>query len=239
MVRYEDSTPCMQTDAPDLRLDEKIWTWYLEHKKETTVAGVAILVIGLGVGFYFYQQNARVTSAGEALSQAYFESEVMGAKSPSVPGLFLKVAEEHPATPAAGYARLLAGGRLYMDGNYPEAQKEFESCIGNPDGRLSEQAMLGVATCLEASGQTNEAMNAYKRLADRSPDVPTLQAKFALGRMFEAQGKLDQAKTIYDEVGRAGGNSTVAEEAGLRMHEIIREHPEMAPSATNNVPVMR
>lgn len=229
----------MQTDTPDLRLDEKLWAWYLEHKKETTVAGVAILVVGLGIGLYFYQQNARITSAGEALSAAYFESETAGARSPAVPGFFLKVADDHPGTPAAGYARLLAAGKLYLAGNYPAAQKEFEACISNPDGRLSEQAMLGVATCLESSGQTNEAMNAYKRLADRPADIPSLQAKFALGRLYEAQGKLDQAKNIYDEVGRAGGNSSIAEEAGLRMHEIIRSHPEMAPSApTNAVPAL-
>lgn len=222
----------MQTDAPELRLDERIWAWYLEHTKETAVAGIVIVVVGLGIGFFIYEQNARQTTAGQALSQAFFESQAAGPRGASAaPAMFLRVANDHSGTPAAGYARLLAAGQLYVAGNYPEAQKQFEDCISDPDPRLAEEAMLGVATCLESLGQTNEAMNAYKRLADRQTDVPTLQAKFALGRMYEAQGKLDQARALYDDVGRSGGQSSLAEEAGMRMHEILRAHPELTPGA--------
>ncbi len=97
--------------------------------------------------------------------------------------------------------------------------------------------MLGIAACLEGAGKTNEAMTAYQRVANRQADISQLQAKFALGRLYENQGKFEQARALYDEVGRAGGQSSLGQEAGLRMHELIRAHPDLAPGkAATNAP---
>ena len=73
------------------------------------------------------------------------------------------------------------------------------------------------------------------------------QAKFALARLYEAQNKPELARDLYQDVERAAPLSTLGNEAGVRMEELIAKNPSLAPapalpppsSVTNFAPLLQ
>src|SRR5206468_9899815 len=97
----------------------------------------------------------------------------------------------------------------------------FDRCTREyPSSSILGEALLGSASCLDAQNKTTEAATAYKNLIDRHPgDVAVPQAKFALARVYESQGKLEQARNLFEEVARTDptGQTSLASEAGMRL----------------------
>ena len=93
------------------------------------------------------------------------------------------------------------------------------------------QAQFGIASCLDAQGKTDQAATAYKDLITRHPNenfVP--QAKFALARIYEAQNKLEQARDSYQDVERSAPFTSIGNEAGVRLEELISKYPMLEPA---------
>ena len=64
---------------------------------------------------------------------------------------YLRVANEHKGTQAAGRAIMLAGTTLFAQGQYEDAQKQFEKFTREyPASSFVPEALYGVASCLEA-----------------------------------------------------------------------------------------
>ena len=102
--------------------------------------------------------------------------------------------------------------------------------------------MLGVAACLNALGQTNEAKAAYSDVIKRySSDNVASQAKLALARIYEAQNDLPKAKELYAGLRDTfGNNSALGSEAMIRLQDLFTKHPELFQdtSAATNAPVI-
>ena len=181
------------------------------HKKQTHIGVAVVLVVSLVVSYAVYHQNQKQIAASEALTGTLIteSSSGRGAVAPAL----VAVANEHSDSVAGGNALMIAGGQYFIEGKYSDAQKQFERYRRDfRDGAFQEQAMLGLASSLEAQGKTNEAVTFYKQLSDRRPSVAVWQAKFALGRLYETQGMLEQARNLYDEVGRQAGNESLGVE---------------------------
>src|SRR5206468_4481552 len=100
------------------------------------------------------------------------------------------------------------------------------------------QALLGIAASWDAQGKTNEAVAAYKNLVDHHPGESVIpQAKFALARLYEAQGKLEQARIYFEELNRTEHYGSLGSEAGMRLEEMIAKNPGLVPKpATPSAP---
>lgn len=233
----------MEQKVAQLTPGEKLFVWFEANKKQAAWgAGIAI-VFGFVVFYYVWSLGAKEVKAAEALSQLTAANLFGGAGQAASPGDYLKVADAHAGTPAAGQALLLAGGVLFTEGKYAEAHTLFQRFTreypGNP---FMSQALLGIAACLDAQGKTDEAARAYKETVDRFSNANTAsQAKLGLARSYEAQGKLDQARTLYEEIAQTEPYGSIGNEAVMRLEALKTDQPLVTPEvpATTNLPAFR
>jgi tetratricopeptide (TPR) repeat protein len=221
----------MQSNVAELPLHDKIWTWFESNKKQAFYGAVGIVALGLIIWFMVWQKSEKQVAAGEALSNVA-AGQIEGLPSHSgVVQAYLKVAADYPGSSAGARALLMAGGTFFTEGNYSEAQTQFERFMREyPGSPLRSDALLGIASCLDVQGKTDQAVNAYKDLIARHPnDVVVPQAKFNLAMVYEAQNKPELARDLYEQVERAAPFTSFGNEAGMRLEELIAKNPSLAP----------
>ena len=82
-------------------------------------------------------------------------------------------------------------------------------------------------------GKTDEAATRYQEIAReyRSEAVGPM-ANLALARIYETQGKSEQALKIYSEMEASTSPFDVwRSEAAIRREKLLAKHPELAPKA--------
>ena len=222
-------------------MHDRLWAWFETHRKEVVWGAVVVVVAGFGTGFFVWRHGERESDANEALSRLTSR----GSSNPEtleLPESLLKVAADYPNTDAGGRALLLAGAHSYAQGKYPEAKMQFERYLREYRGSsFADQALFGVAVCLDAQGKTAETVVAYNDIIQHYPTENVApQSRFALARIYEKQGKLDQARDIYTELSRANAFGSISSEAGMRLEELFTKHPDqvLARRVSTNVPTI-
>jgi tetratricopeptide (TPR) repeat protein len=222
----------MESNVTQLPLADRLWVWFDTYRKQLGLVAAVVAAAGLIIWFILWRQEQKQIDAGIALSQvAAGQLDGSGARTVSADA-YLKVAREYPSSMTGARALLLAGGAYFTDGKYAEAQTQFERFVreyqGNP---FMGEALLGIAACLDAQGKSEQALNAYKDLVTRHPNesfVP--QAKFALARLYEAQNKPELARDLYQDIERSAPFTSVGNEAGMRLEELLAKYPSLAPA---------
>lgn len=238
----------MESNVVQLPLAERLWDWFETYKSQVSLVAGILVVAGLVTWYILWQHEQKQIDAGIALSQvAASQLDAPGAR-PEAADAYLKVAKQYPSSVAGARALLLAGGSLFTEGKYPEAQSLFERFVREYQGSpFMGQALLGIASGLDAQGKTEQAISAYKDLVTRHPNesfVP--QAKFALARLYEAQNKPELARDLYEDIERSAPFTSLGNEAGVRLEELIAKNPKLAPaplpppalSVTNLAPLL-
>lgn len=221
----------MESNVAQLPLSDRLWDWFETYKRQVgLVAGILVLA-GIIIWFIVWHRETRQLDAGAALSQVTAR-ELQSASVRADPEAFLKVARDYPNSMAGARALLLAAGSFFDQDKYSEAQAQFERFVreyqGNP---LMGEALFGIASCLDAQGKTDQAATAYKDLITRHPNESFVaQAKFALARIYESQNKPEQARDYYQDVERAIPFTSLGNEAGVRMEELIAKNPQLRPA---------
>jgi TolA-binding protein len=223
--KIADFMESQETSAADVVF--RLIPWVEANLKKLAYGAGAVVIIVFVYSYYTYSQNQKNIAAGEALTQVMFTSSPAG-----LPDACLKVAADYPGTAAGRRALLQAATALFESGKYPQAQAEFEKYLNTyPDTFFIPQAMLGVAASLDAQNKTDAAISMYQRAASQSAPSVVAAAKFALGRIYETQGKLADAQKLYIEVARAFQGSSIASEAGQRAMELKAKLPAATSSA--------
>jgi len=224
----------MEQKVAGLTAFEQALSWFEANKKQVALVSGLVVVVGFLGSYYFWSQNQKQISAGEALSDAIAAASPRSGQSASAEA-FLKVAAAHSGTSAGSRALLAAGGLLFTQGKYAEAQNEFQKFRRDyPESPFRSQAMLGVAACLDAQAKPEEAARAYKELIDRYPgDIVTPQARFSLAVIYESQGKLKEARELFEEVARSQNFGSIGNEAALKADELRAKMPAVEPAAAS------
>jgi predicted negative regulator of RcsB-dependent stress response len=221
----------MESDAAQLPLSHQAWAWFEANRKPALLAVGAVVLVGAMVSFYFYQQNEKEQAAAEALS-AVAMPQMTGARGgQETASAYLKVTAEYPGTSAAARALLLGAGSWFTEGKYPEAKAQFDRFTREfSDSPFMGEALLGSAACLDALGKTNEALTAYNDLVRQHPGENVVsQARFALGRLYEAQNDPEKARSQFEEVARGNAYGSLGSEAGMRVEELNLKYPKLVP----------
>ena len=225
----------MESDVTQPALIDKLWVWGDAHKRQLIFGFVAVLVVGLAIAIWFAHQNQEQTNANYALSKLVSRSISPTAPAPGADAL-LKVGADYSATDAGQRAVLLAAADLFTDGKYDEARAQFQRFLQeHSDSPFLGEAALGVAATFDAQGRTQDAINAYRNVADHYSQNWNVapQAKLALARLLESQGKLPDARQeLMDAVRTYPGESGA--EANMRLRQLLTAHPELIP--TNPAP---
>ena len=114
----------------------------------------------------------------------------------------LKIAEAHPHTPAAGWAKLMSAQEEYAYGvedlttpgkkdtagpRLAKALKLFQEVAGDAGKDISQAVggLFGAARTLEARNELDEAIKQYKLVVERFPGTPEAKQSLALIKALE------------------------------------------------------
>lgn len=211
--------------------------WLDVNKKRLIVAAAAIAVVVSVLATYRWYQGERELAASTALMKAQRAAELKTSGQRPSSESFLAVANDFRGTSAADRASLLAAEALFAEGKYAEAAQRFESCLGGSlASSFAPGAAFGLAASLDAQGKVNEAVAAYQRVITSYPNSSVAnQAKLTLAGLHEARKEPAQAVRLYGELSAPGQQTAWGIEAGMRRENLLRLHPELAPT---NAPVL-
>ncbi|HKW28533.1 MAG TPA: tetratricopeptide repeat protein [Verrucomicrobiae bacterium] len=212
----------------------KAWSWAENNAKRIAVgAGITAITVAL-ICYYFWQQNQTEITAGETLTQLVVSTSPNSDPSQLAAG-YLKIAADYPGSRAGERALLLGAAALFTNGQYAQAQAQFQKYLDTqPGGAYSAQAALGVATSLDAQGKTDPAVMAYQRVISAFPDANAVDAaKFALAKIDEQRGKLIDAEKFYQDVARDNPNNLLGSEAAFRAMQLRAKSPMTTPPGTS------
>jgi predicted negative regulator of RcsB-dependent stress response len=204
----------------------KLWPW-IENNKKRILIGAGIIITAIFIFYFAASQRAqKEIDAGKALTDAVIATG--GGQSADA---YLKISADYPATLAGQRAALQAAGVMFAAGRYADAQEQFQKFIdAHPDSAFSSQATLGVAASLDAQSKQDLAVAAYQKAIGPSDATTTSIAKLATARIYESQGKLKDAFTLYEDVARSNPGGTLGSEAAVRAMELQTKLPAVPVS---------
>ena len=222
----------MQTQDAPAEFLIKFWPW-LEANRQRLLITVGAVVAVLLVWYFITTQRAqKAVDAG----QAYTQLQLNQPANPTVQQVadeYLKLAGQYSGTLAAERAQLQAAVLLFGAGRYADAQALFQKFVDAHSGSsLVAAAQLGVAASLESQNQPDAALADYRLVATRYASTTEVwPAKFSLGRVLEAQGKLTEAASYFTEVARSPLAGALASEASQRLAQIQSKLAATPPAA--------
>jgi predicted negative regulator of RcsB-dependent stress response len=204
------------------------------NRKRVLAGAVVVVVVAAIVGIVMWNKTQKEAEANQALltTPSLIAAAAPG-DSPTAKAL-LDVSQKYPGTSAGVAAGLLAAKQLFLDGKFAEAQQEFTKFAADHSGNpLVPQADVGIAACLEARGNTGDAVNQYKKVNAIYAGLPSVvvPVKLTLGRLSEADNKPTQAITYYKELININDpNDPWVREAYERFQLLVSKHPELNPA---------
>lgn len=219
----------MQPEETQSNWQIEALTWFETHKVHLAYAGAAALAVWLASFTYQHVRAGKQAEANAALAALHKPADRNGKQSPPTAGEYLKVAEQHAGTPAAGRALLFAADRFFSEGKFAEAKSRFEQFLAaNPSSPMAAVALMGVAACQETAGEADKAMGSYNQLlSQHGGSSEAHPARLALGLLHEQKKQPDQALRLYDEVSRAKPVTVWRTEAEMRRDLLLRQHPQL------------
>jgi TolA-binding protein len=206
------------------------------RKRESAVAIVAVIAIGvLAVGYYAWREHVEAR-AHEMLAQAIVVQDAR-VVPPAAPGgtavvpagsypseqaraeaalVKLKAAADaYPNSDAGIFARYQEATTLMSLGRANEAASRYQEVIKRAgDGIYGQTARLGLAQAQARSGQYEQAINAFKELAQRKDGpLPIDGILMQLGRTYLDAGKRADAQQTFNRLVEEFPNSPYTAEA--------------------------
>lgn len=240
-VSEEDKKKVIYKDEFQSNVGKKVENFgrQFEGKGKTilyALAGVAVLAVLIGI---FYAWNRRSTLAAEtALGRAIETSNAQVTTSPE-PGSIGKVykTEQERANAAISDFQavidkydgaveekakyFIAVNKLTID--RPAAIQDLEALSSKTDdvGALSKFAL---AQAKAADGKTDEAIQIYQELANlNNPILAKDTINYELAKLYQKQGKKDEAANLFYEVAKNGSEMKDAEGKPLPMSETAQD----------------
>ena len=215
-------------DAESSHSDQalRLLAWLEVNWRRAAGMLAAVIVVGVVVAFFIWSGKETERKASGALSALLITPDTGSSEQ------LLAFARENPGTAAAVRATLLAAAALFSEDRYQDAQAQFEAFLGmQPPDALIPEARYGIASCKEAQGLVEAAIADYQAIVENPGSGNVVyQARFALGRLYQEQGKPELARVQFELLARDRGTSLAAE-AAIRLQTLPRPEP-VAPSST-------
>jgi predicted negative regulator of RcsB-dependent stress response len=194
----------------------------VQSRRRETMAVVAVVVVAGVAAFGYKMWGGRTEGrAHEMLADAVTVSEArVGAPiAPGTPGAGLSfptealraeaalaklkaTADAYPTTDAGVYARYLEAATLIDLGRATEAVPVYQQVIDRSGDRIyGQMARLGLAEAQSRAGQYDQAINAFKELAQpKDGPLPIDAILMQLGRAYRDAGKRADAQQTFNRV---------------------------------------
>ena len=139
---------------------------YVQENAQNFIVGlVGIVLIIMGINYFFQTQEQSQTEAAALLGDMLI-AEQAGQKDEAI-----RIGEQlqmtYAGTIAAAQATVLLGNLQFNNGNYAESERHFQNYLANYEhvDVLAIAASNGLAACLEAQGQVDQAAQRYEKIA--------------------------------------------------------------------------
>lgn len=197
-----------------------------EHRRQSIIyGGVAVAVLAIGLGIYFYWQH-HSTAAHAELAEALatdrapvsdeqtpgrtsFKTEAE--KNSKALAAFQSVVKDFPRSKEASIANYYIGVIDYRMGKTAEAQRQFEKVISGGDADVAGLARLTLGEIYAAQGRLDDARKIYDYLIQHpTVMVPKTEAQLALVRALRASHPEEARKLLLDLIKIPGPTSAAA-----------------------------
>lgn len=191
---------------------------YTGHQREVTWIAVALVVLAIaGAGYYLWRQNVESKAHG-MLAQAIAVQDapilVPGglpnpgaypterARIEAAVAKFKATADAYPGTDTGLFARYQEAAAQLALGNATAAVTAFQDVVNRAGDRIyGQMARLGVAEAQARAGQYDQAINAFKELAQlKDGPLPVDGILMHLGRTYREAGKRADAQQTFNRL---------------------------------------
>ena len=174
--------------------------WAKLHPQQTLWGGLAVAAVALALTALFVRRNQsrEIAWAGLAEATSYAYSGQIDAALNQARA----VADSSAGTPAASFARLLAGDVLFQQGKFKEAADAYREVAEQPGNADSgAMALSGLALAQEGAGDCPTAAASSQRFLDAHQDhYLAPQTHAVLARCLATQGKAEEAKAAFQRI---------------------------------------
>src|SRR5262245_20982008 len=204
---------------------------YGERRRQMTgvLIGFVVLVVALG-GYFLWRErvngrahalladaltvkDARVAAAGTPGATGTYPTE--RARLEAAVGKFKAAADAYPSTDAGIYARYQEAADQLALGNAAAAVTAYQEVIRQAgEGIYGQMARLGLAEAQARAGQYEQAINAFKELAQRKDgSLPVDGILMELARTYRDAGKQSDAQQTLNRLVAEYPDSPYSQEA--------------------------
>jgi TolA-binding protein len=188
------------------------------RQRETmlTLAAVGVVAI-LAIGFFAWRERVQTQAATLLAAAVAVKDARIGPPGTAEQGLrfnnereraqaaltkFKAAADAHPSTDAGLYARFQEASTYMTLGNPAQAAAAYQQVIDKAGSAIyGQSARLGLAEAQSAQGQYDQAINAFKDLAQRKDGpLPIDGVLMQLGRTYLGAGKRSDAQQTFNRL---------------------------------------
>ena len=189
---------------------------YVQQRSQWFIGAVAgVILLVLAVNLFLRSQEKGRLEAANRLGEAMM-AEGQGQDERAMQ-LYEDLARNYRGTEAGAQGMLMLANRHYNRGNYPEAQRLYQSVLDTSGDRelLQFAAWNGLAACLEAQGQFKQAGDKYREYAsDHGKQQQAALALTSAARCYGLAGDLENQKQALEQITRDFSSSPLASQAG-------------------------
>jgi TolA-binding protein len=201
-------------------LTRQVQDVFTERKRDIAWVAAAVAIVGAAALGYWAWHQREQEGAQKLLADAMLVQEARigpPAAATGTTGLtfptereraqaavakFKATADAYPAADAGVFARYQEASTLMVLDNPTEAAKAYQQVIDRVGNRLIGQtARLGLAAAQARSGQFDQAITAYKELAQhKDGGLPIDGILMELGRVYRDAGRANDARLTFNRL---------------------------------------
>jgi tetratricopeptide (TPR) repeat protein len=216
---------------------------FTAKRREATTVAVVLAVIGLAAASYWGWHQHVEDNAHALLAEAMVAQEARvgppaeatgGSGGLSFPtereraqaavNKYKVAADTYPSTDAGVFARYQEAALQVSLGDMADAIKTYQTVIDRAgDGIYGQMSRLGLADAYARSGQYEQAITAYKELAQRKDgELPVDGILIQLGRTYRDAGKAADAQQTFNRLVEEFPDSPFTADAKREIDELKR-----------------
>jgi len=209
-------------------------SWLSGHRTGVLrwVVGIAVFLVLLAGGVIYW--SMRSSAADLALGQAMdvYSSPLALPGAPPEPGVystaadrakeanreFVAIAHDYSWLPDATEAHYFAGVTYQELGQNSNAEANLQAAAGSWDRNLADLAKVALAGLYHQEGRDSDAIALYNQIiAKPSATVSAAVAQLDLADLYVAEGKQDQARSIWAKVKDQDKDGAAGQIAGQKL----------------------
>ena len=193
------------------------FSWISDHRsgalRSGIIAGLIVILVGGSLAFWNLRSIAADSALGAALDT--YSAPLAAPGAPAETGTYATANERSKAAnqqfqavvakygwlPQGAKAHYFAGVTYQELGQTASAETELKTAAGSWNRDLANLAKLALAGLYHQTARDSQAIDLYNALAAKpSETVPAGAAQLALADLYVAEGKQDQARTLWAKV---------------------------------------